>query len=111
MAFWASAAWGVCVCVYSASTAQKILGHPNSFDIQGGGGFMWGLSPQEISRRSLKKAWEISRTTSGVIQCMAWWTQKRMVYFANCANRVEPPQVPLTMQGRPIYHTLPVMRV
>ena len=55
-----------------------------SFEVQGGGGHfgVGTISQRELLRRSLKKAWEISWTISSVIQCMAWWTQKRMVYIA-----------------------------
>ena len=54
-----------------------------------------------ISQRLLKKAWGIPRTISCVMLCMAWWTQKVMVYFAKCHKRAEPPQVHALCRGDP----------
>ena len=77
---------------------QQQPAQPQYANYRGAGKFRVGtilqreISQREISQRSLKNAWEISQTISSVIQCMAWWTQKHMVYFANCQNRVEPPQ-------------------
>ena len=46
----------------------------------------------EISRRSLKKPWEISRTISSVLLRMAWWTQNVMVQrdFKVCIVKSRP---------------------
>ena len=43
----------------------------------------------------------ISQTISSVMLCMAWWTQKLMVYFAICQKRVELPQVHSLCRGDP----------
>ena len=48
------------------------------------------------------KPWEISRTISSVMLCMAWWTRQLMAHFAKRQKRVEPPQVPVNMQVRPV---------
>ena len=66
--------------------------------MQGVGDFMWGLFHRGQFAAGnvaevLKKAWTISI----VMLCMASLTHKLMV--------------PSTKQGRPICHTLPVMRV
>ena len=82
---------------------------------RGGGGrnFVSGQFRSSTFRRG---RWKSSRKFHGpspvqLMLCMAWWTQKFMVDFANCRRKRVELQVPLTVQGRPICHALPAMRV